>query len=53
MTQHTTGNPRPGMGAAAHACWQAEGTPGHPDGAVSVHFYVDDNEVVQTLPVDE
>jgi N-acetylmuramoyl-L-alanine amidase len=52
-TQHTTGNTRHGTGATMHANWQFDGTPGHPDGAVSVHFYVDDKEVVQTLPVDE
>jgi hypothetical protein len=53
VTQHTTNNPRPSAGAADHADWQSQGTPGHPDGAVSVHFYVDDHEIVQTLPVNE
>jgi hypothetical protein len=51
--QHTTNNPRASAGAADHAQWQFNATPGHPDGAVSVHFYVDDNEVIQTLPFDE
>jgi hypothetical protein len=53
VTQHTTNNPRPDANAAMHAQWQASGTPGHPDGAVAVHFYVDDSEIVQTLPVNE
>jgi hypothetical protein len=53
VTQHTTNNPRPDANAAMHANWQASGTPGHPDGAVAVHFYVDDGEIVQTLPVNE
>lgn len=52
-TQHTTNNPRAGTGAQMHANWQSSGTPGHPDGAVSVHFYVDDGEIIQTLPVNE
>jgi hypothetical protein len=51
--QHTTNNPRPSAGAADHADWQSQGTPGHPDSKVSVHFYVDDHEIVQTLPFDE
>jgi hypothetical protein len=51
--QHTTNNPRASAGAADHAQWQFNATPGHPDGAVSVHFYVDDKEVIQTLPFDE
>jgi hypothetical protein len=51
--QHTTNNPRASADAGDHAQWQFDGTPGHPDGDVSVHFYVDDNEVIQTLPFDE
>jgi hypothetical protein len=50
---HSTNNPRDGENAAAHANWQAKGTPGHPDGVVAVHFYVDAHEVVQVLPIDE
>lgn len=53
IVQHETGNPRRGADAAMHADWQANGTPGHPDGKVGVHFYVDDKEVVQTIPVNE
>ena len=53
VTQHTTNNDNIGAGAAMHANWQANGTPGHPNGKVSVHFYVDDKEVVQCLPIDE
>jgi hypothetical protein len=53
VTAHTTNNPNPSANAAMHAQWQANGTPGHPDGAVAVHFYVDDGEIVQTLPVNE
>ncbi len=51
--QHTTNNPRVGADAGDHAQWQQNGTPGHPNGKVSVHFYVDDEEIVQTLPFDE
>jgi hypothetical protein len=50
---HETGNANSGMGAANHAQWQFDGTQGHPDGRIGVHFYVDDREVVQTLPVNE
>jgi hypothetical protein len=51
--QHETGNTRAGTGAAMHAEWQFNGTQGHPDGCVAVHFYVDDHSVFQTLPIDE
>lgn len=50
---HETGNPGRGTGALHHAKWQNAGTPGHPDGKIGVHFYVDDKEVVQTIPIDE
>jgi hypothetical protein len=53
VTQHTTNNQNPSANAAMHAQWQANGTPGHPDGAVAVHFYIDSTEIVQTLPVNE
>jgi hypothetical protein len=50
---HSTNNPRVGANAADHAAWQANGTPGHPDGYVGVHFYVDANEVVLVIPPNE
>ncbi len=50
---HETGNEDRGMGAARHAQWQFDGTQGHPDGRIGVHFYVDDREVVQTIPCNE
>lgn len=53
VTQHETGNRGAGTGAAMHANWQQNGTPGHPDDKVGVHFYVDDKEIVQTIPVNE
>jgi hypothetical protein len=51
--QHSTGNTRNGANAQMHANWQNGGTPGHPDGVVAVHFYVDDTQAIQCLPVDE
>lgn len=53
VTRHTTNNYNPGTGAWHHAGWQANGTPGHPDGNIAVHSYVDDTEVVITVPFDE
>jgi hypothetical protein len=53
VTQHETGNRGNGADAAMHATWQENGTQGHPDGKVGVHFYVDDTEIVQTIPVNE
>ena len=50
---HETGNSGLGTDAAMHARWQHDGTFGHPNGRIGVHFYVDDREVVQTIPVDE
>jgi hypothetical protein len=52
-TQHTTNNVNVGADAQMHANWQNSGTPGHPDGKIGVHFYVDDKRVIQTIPVDE
>jgi hypothetical protein len=52
-TQHETGNERVGTDARSHARWQNSGTPGHPDGKVGVHLYVDDKRAVQCIPVDE
>jgi hypothetical protein len=50
---HETANPGEGTDADMHARWQHDGTFGHPNGRVGVHFYVDDRQVVQTIPVDE
>ncbi|HTE20936.1 MAG TPA: transglycosylase SLT domain-containing protein, partial [Armatimonadota bacterium] len=51
---HTTNNNNPSTGAWHHADrWQAQGTPGHPDGKVGVHAYVDAKEVVWTIPINE
>jgi hypothetical protein len=52
-TQHETGNERVGTDARSHATWQNSGTPGHPDGKIGVHLYVDDKRAVQCIPVDE
>jgi hypothetical protein len=52
-TQHTTNNVNIGADAQMHANWQNSGTPGHPDGKIGVHFYVDDERVIQTIPIDE
>lgn len=52
-TQHETGNPRVGTGAEMHSTWQDNGTPGHPDGYIGVHFYVDDDIIIQKIPVNE
>jgi hypothetical protein len=53
VTQHTTNNVGVGTDALMHARWQNSGTPGHPDGKIGVHFYVDDHQVIQCIPVDE
>jgi len=52
-TRHETGNERPGTNADMHSKWQDAGTPGHPDGKIGVHFYSDDREIIQKIPVDE
>jgi hypothetical protein len=52
-TQHETGNERVGTDAQMHATWQNNGTPGHPDGKIGVHFYIDDERAIQTIPIDE
>lgn len=51
VTRHTTNNPGVGTGAAMHATWQANGCDGNP--GIAVHAYVDDKEVVITVPFDE
>lgn len=53
VTQHETGNRGIGTGAQMHANWQRDGTQGHPDGFVGVHFYVDDTQIIQCIPVNE
>ena len=53
FVQHETGNPRSGTGARMHSQWQDSGTPGHPDGFVGVHFYVDDERIIQKIPINE
>ena len=52
-TQHETGNTRVGAGANMHSQWQDGGTKGHPDGYVGVHFYVDDDQIIQKIPTNE
>lgn len=52
-TQHETGNRRVGAGAEMHSAWQDNGTPGHPDGFIGVHFYVDDDVIIQKIPLNE
>ena len=52
-TQHETGNTKVGANANMHSNWQDSGTPGHPDGYVGVHFYVDDDQIIQKIPVNE
>jgi cell wall-associated NlpC family hydrolase len=52
-TQHETGNTGVGKDAMMHSKWQDDGTPGHPDGYIGVHFYVDDKMIVQKIPVNE
>lgn len=53
VTQHETGNTSLGADADMHAEWQFNGTPGHPDGKVGVHFYTDDDEIIQCIPINE
>ena len=50
--QHETDN-WPGANAAMHSTWQNSGTPGRRDGRIGVHFYVDDREIIQMIPVNE
>lgn len=52
-SQHETGTPRRGADVRMHSAWQDAGTPGHPDGKVGVHFYTDDEVVIQKIPVSE
>lgn len=51
IVSHETANPN--MGAAGHAQWQYDGTPGHPDGRIGVHAYVDEFGIWITIPFDE
>ncbi len=50
---HETGNTRSDAGAQMHATWQANGTPGHPDGKIGVHAYIENDLVIFTLPLNE
>lgn len=50
---HETGNTRVGADAKMHAQWQHDGCPGVPDTQIGVHFYVDDKQAYQMLPLDE
>lgn len=50
---HETGNTRVGADAKMHAQWQHDGCPGVPDAQIGVHFYVDDKQAYQMLPLDE
>ena len=51
--QHETDNPRPAANAEMHLTGQDSGTPGHRDGRIGVHFYVDDREIIQMIPINE
>jgi hypothetical protein len=48
---HTTNNVSRGTDAMHHAIWQKNGTQGNP--GIGVHAYVDDHEVVWTIPINE
>ncbi|MDQ3693169.1 MAG: peptidoglycan DD-metalloendopeptidase family protein [Chloroflexota bacterium] len=50
---HETGNTRSDAGAQMHATWQANGTPGHPDGKIGVHAYIENDLIIFTLPLNE
>ena len=49
---HNTGNPAASATARAHYSW-LQGVETNESSYVSVHFFVDENEVVQTCPVNE
>ena len=51
--QHETGNQRPGANAEMHATGEDSRIPGHRDGRIGVHFYVDDREIIQMIPISE
>lgn len=53
VTLHETGNTNWGADAPMHERWQHAGCPGAAEVQVGVHFYVDDTEAIQMLPLDE
>ena len=53
FTWHETGNPNPGMDAERHMIWLHNGAPGAASKYVCVHFFIDENEAWQTLPLNE
>lgn len=53
VVQHETANYNVGANAKMHAQWLQSGAPGVSDRQVSVHFFVDDAEAWQLLPIDE
>lgn len=52
-TWHETANYATGADAATHERWLLNGAPGAADAQVCVHFFVDDHEAVQMLPLNE
>lgn len=55
FTQHDTGNPNPGMDAAAHSTFLDNGAPDNNGRSqqLSFHFTSDDHEIIQKIPVNE
>lgn len=52
-TWHETANYSDGTGAAMHEQWLLNGAPGAASAQVCVHYFVDDHEAVQMLPLNE
>jgi cell wall-associated NlpC family hydrolase len=50
---HETANYNAGAGAKMHSNWLLGGAQGGAETKVSVHFFVDDHEAFQMLPLDE
>lgn len=50
---HETDNTSRGANAAMHNTWLHNGAPGAADTQVSVHFFVDDKQAYQTIPLNE
>lgn len=52
LTNHNTGNPNPGADARAHAAW-LQNVANSDSAEISVHFFVDAERIVQTVPINE
>lgn len=52
ITYHNTGNSAPTAGDEAHAKW-LQNVENADKEYVSVHFFVDENSITQTIPIDE